>query len=101
MESMSEIVVGSSDVETMRLEWQRLLDPARPTRTGAWQVGTGPAIRVLPAKENRVEELVVRVTSLAHAKAFLQRNGLLASESAGDVMLEPSKAFGIRMRFVE
>lgn len=68
MASMSEIVVGSSDVDTVRLEWQRLLDPARPTRAGAWQVGTGPAIRVVPARGNRVEELVVRVRSLAARK---------------------------------
>jgi catechol 2,3-dioxygenase-like lactoylglutathione lyase family enzyme len=99
--SMSEIVVGSSDVDTMRLEWQRLLDPARPTRAGAWPVGAGPAIRVVPATENRVEELVVRVRSLARAKAFLYARGLLAREPAAKVMLDPSKVFGIKMRLVQ
>lgn len=98
--SMREVVVGASDVDTMRARWQRLLSPAR-ARRGAWYVGPGPAIRVVAAKDNRVEELVVRVTSLPRAKAFLQAKGVLASESAGDVRLEPSKAFGIRMRFVE
>jgi hypothetical protein len=98
--SMREVVVGASDVETMRARWQRLLSPARANR-GAWQVGAGPDIRIVAAKDNRVEELVVRVTSLPRAKAFLQAQGLLASESAADVLLEPSKAFGIRMRFVE
>ena len=101
VESMSEIVVGASDVDTMRPRWQRLLDPARPTRTGAWQVGTGPALRIIPAKENRVEELVVRVRSLARAKAFLRTHGLLAREPAPEVMLAPSKVFGIKMRLVQ
>jgi hypothetical protein len=50
VESMSEIVLGTSDVAAMRPRWQRLLDPARPTRAGAWQVGAGPAIRIVPAK---------------------------------------------------
>ena len=100
VESMREIVVGTSDVATMRPRWQRLLDPARPTRAGAWQVGTGPAIRIVPAKENRVEALVVRVKSLARAKAFLHTHGLLAREPA-EVMLDPSKVFGIKMRLVQ
>ena len=100
VDSMREVVVGVTDVDTLRARWQQLLSPA-PAIQGAWQVGTGPAIRTVPAKENRVEELVVRVTSLARAKQFLQGNGLLASGSARDVMLEPSKAFGIRMRFVQ
>jgi hypothetical protein len=98
---MSEIVVGTSDVDTMRPRWQKLLDPARPTPAGTWQVGTGPAIRIVPAKENRVEELVVRVRSLARAKAFLQAHGLLAREPAAKVMLDPSKVFGIKMRLVQ
>jgi catechol 2,3-dioxygenase-like lactoylglutathione lyase family enzyme len=101
VESMSEIVVGSSDVVAMRPRWQRLLDPARPTRAGAWQVGTGPAIRIVPAKENRVEALVVRVKSLARAKAFLHAHGLLAREPAAEVMLDPSKVFGIKIRLVQ
>ena len=101
VESMKEIVVGTSDVATMRPRWQRLLDPARPTRAGAWQVGTGPAIRIVPAKENRVEALVVRVRSLARAKAFLHTHGLLAREPAAEVMLDPSKVFGIKMRLVQ
>ena len=101
VESMSEIVVGTSDVDTMRPRWQRLLDPARPMRAGAWRVGTGPAIRIVPATENRVEELVVRVRSLARAKAFLHAQGLLAREPATKVMLDPSKVFGIKMRLVQ
>ena len=101
VEAMSEIVVGTSDVDTMRTRWQRLLDPARPTRAGVWQVGTGPAIRIVPAKENRVEELVVRVRSLTRAKAFLQTHGLLPQEPAPEVILDPSKVFGITMRLVQ
>ena len=100
VDSMREVVVGLSDVETMRARWQQLLSPA-PEVQGAWQVGTGPAIRTVPAKENRVEELVVRVRSLTRAKAFLQANGLLAAGTAAHVALDPSRAFGIKMRFVE
>jgi len=48
-----------------------------------------------------VEELVVRVRSLARAKAFLHTHGLLAREPAAEVMLDPSKVFGIKMRLVQ
>jgi len=37
----------------------------------------------------------------ARAKAFLQSNGLLEGGTAADVLLDPSRAFGITMRFVE
>ena len=100
VDSMHEVVVGVSQVDTMRARWQQLLSPA-PTIQGAWQVGTGPAIRTVPAKENRVEELVVRVRSLTRAKTFLQANGLLEAGTAADVALNASRAFGIKMRFVE
>ena len=100
VDSMREVVVGVSDVDTMRARWQQLLSPA-PAMQGVWHVGTGPAIRIVPAKENRVEELVVRVKWLTRAKAFLQANGLLAAGTAADVALDPMRAFGIKMRFVE
>jgi len=100
VESMREVVVGVSDVEAMRARWQQVLSPVQPIR-GVWQVGTGPAIRTVPTKENRVEELIVRVRSRARAKAFLQSNGLLGGGTAADVRLDPSRAFGITMRFVE
>lgn len=100
VESMREIVVGASDVDTMRARWQQLLSPARAIQ-GAWQVGTGPAIRIVPATENRIETLVVRVTSLARTKEYLRGKGLLAAEAAADVALDPLRAFGIKMRFVE
>jgi catechol 2,3-dioxygenase-like lactoylglutathione lyase family enzyme len=100
VDSMREVVVGVSDVETMRARWQQLLSPT-PASQGAWQIGAGPAIRTVPANEHRVQELVVRVKSLARAKAFLQANGMLATGTAADVALNPSRAFGIKMRFVE
>jgi hypothetical protein len=100
VDSMREVVVGVSDVETMRARWQQLLSPT-PASQGAWQVGAGPAIRTVPANEHRVQELVVRVKSLARAKAFLQANGMLAAGTAAEVALNPSRAFGIKMRFVE
>lgn len=99
VDSMREVVVGVSD-DTMRARWQQLLSPA-PAIEGAWQIGTGPAIRIVPAKENRVDDLVVRVKSLRRTKAFLQANGLLAAGTAANVRLDPVRAFGIRMRFVE
>ena len=48
-----------------------------------------------------MEELVVRVRSLARTKAFHHTHGLLAREPAAEVMLDPSKVFGIKMRLVQ
>jgi hypothetical protein len=101
VESVREIVIGASDIGAARARWQKMLDPIRPDPAGTWQVGSGPGIRVVSANQDRVQELVVRVASLARAKDFLRRNGLLASDSTTDATLDASKIFGVNIRLVD
>jgi catechol 2,3-dioxygenase-like lactoylglutathione lyase family enzyme len=101
VEEVLETVIGATDVAQTRAQWQKLLDPEAPTASGAWQVGAGPAIRIVRANEDRLKELVVRIRSIGRAKAFLRDGGLLASESATEARLDPSKVFGLGIRLVE
>jgi hypothetical protein len=98
---VKEVTIGVTNVETARRLWQRLLDPARSTTTNTWPVGNGPAIRLVPASEDRMQTLVIRVTSVDRAKAFLRDRQLLGVESDGYVAIDPPKVGGLDIRLVE
>jgi hypothetical protein len=97
---VKEVVVGVSDLASARRFWQRLLEPAASAGPDQWQVGDGPAIRLVPADQNRVEALVMRVASLDRAKTFLRDNGLLGKEADGQVTIASSKLGAVDLRLV-
>lgn len=98
---VKEVIIGAVDVKMARQLWQRLLDPTPSARANRWQVGTGPAVRLVPASENRVQALVIRVASLERARAFLREKQLLGIDAAGEVRIDPSKIGGLDLRLVE
>ena len=97
---VKEMVVGVTELEAARRLWQRLLDPVSASAPAVWQVGEGPDIRLVPAKENAIRTLVVAVASLPTAKAFLRGRALLGSESEDAATIDPSKIGGLDIRFV-
>jgi hypothetical protein len=98
---VKEVVIGAVDVEIARRLWQRLLDPTPPATSNTWQIGSGPAVRLVPANENGVQTLLIRVASLERAKAFLRENQLLGGAAAGQVAIDPSKVGGLDLRLVD
>lgn len=99
--AVKEIVIGASDFTVASSLWDRLLAPRHPVAPGLWQVGEGPAIRVVRAKENRLHGLIISVVSLRRAKIFLQEKGLLGPVSGREVTIDPSKIYGLNIRLVE
>jgi hypothetical protein len=100
VEAVKEVIVGVSDLEAAKGLWQKLLDPTPPSGLSTWQVGDGPAIRLVQASENAPHGLVIVVASLPHAKAFLREKGLLGADSAEEATIEPSKIYGLNIRVV-
>jgi catechol 2,3-dioxygenase-like lactoylglutathione lyase family enzyme len=100
VEAVKEVIVGVSDLEAARGLWQRLLAPTPSSSPGTWQVGDGPAIRLLQARKNASHGLVIIVASLPRAKAFLRDKGLLGTESDEEATIEPSKIHGLNIRVV-
>ena len=99
---VKEVIIGTVDMATARRWWQRLVDPTPSAGSSTtWQIGAGPAVRLVPANENRVQALLIRVTSLERAKAFLGEKQLLGVDTAGQVTIEPSKIGGLDLRLVE
>jgi hypothetical protein len=101
VEAVKEVVVGVTDIEVARGLWQRLLDPTPLSVPSTWQVSDGPAIRLVQAKENTTQALVITVASLPRAKAFLREKGLLGSDSDKEATIDPSKIHGLNIRVVD
>jgi catechol 2,3-dioxygenase-like lactoylglutathione lyase family enzyme len=100
VESVKEVIVGVTDLAVARGLWQKLLAPTRSSASSTWQVGDGPAIRLLQAGEDAPHGLVISVASLPRAKAFLRENGLLGTDSEDEATIDPSKIFGLNIRVV-
>ena len=75
VEAVKEVIVGVTDLEAARGLWQKLLDPTPLSGSRTWQVGDGPAIRLLQAGENTTQGLVISVASLPRAKSFSSGEG--------------------------
>lgn len=96
-----EVIIAAVDVEAARRLWQKLLDPTPSTTSNTWPIGGGPAVRLVPADDNRVQALVIRVASLERAKAFLREKQLLGGDAAGQAAIDPAKIGGLDLRLVE
>ena len=98
---VKEMIVGAADVKLALNLWERLLAPRRTVEPGVWRIDDGPGIRVVQARENRLQAIVVSVASLSRAKKFLQEKGSLGSVSEGGLTIDPSKLEGLDVRLVE
>ncbi len=66
-----------------------------------WQVSDGPAIRLVQAKENAAQGLVITVQSLPRAKTFLRERSLLGTHSEKEATIDSSKMHGLNIGVVE
>jgi hypothetical protein len=95
---VEEIVVATADLAVANRAWEKL---AAPIVSGdRWQIGDGPAIRLVPGETNMLQAVVLAVASLAKARAFLKQNELLGTESETQLTIAPSRIRGIDIRLV-
>jgi catechol 2,3-dioxygenase-like lactoylglutathione lyase family enzyme len=97
---VKEVVIGSTDVSAARRLWQRLLDPTPAAASNTWPIGNGPAVRLVPAGENAMRTMVIRVESLDRARAFLRDRQLLGVDPDGQPTIDPAKVGGLDLRLV-
>lgn len=95
-----EIVLGAKDLSAETDRWRMLLEPA-PMKDGAWELGDGPAIRVVPDREDQIQALVWEVASLDHARRFLEKEAMLGVATDAQLTIRPSAMHGLEIRLVE
>jgi hypothetical protein len=101
LEAIQEIIVGVTDLAVVEPRWQKLFAPTAPSGPGFWQMGNGPAIRLIQHARNGLQALVWKVTSLAQARQVLSEKGLLGTVAEQQITLAPTKVQGLDIRLVE
>ena len=96
-----EVVLAARDRSAENESWQRLLDPLRPEPDGAWQLGDGPALRLVDGEQEGIEALVLDVESLADAAAFVRRERLAATATDDELRLSAAPLQGLDLRLRE
>jgi hypothetical protein len=95
-QSTAEIVIATSSIDKDRTVWTELLGAITPS--GNWRAGDGPAIRIIAGKEDGIREIVLKVKSPDDARSFLKKNNLLGAGTSGELLLNPAKVQGLRIR---
>jgi hypothetical protein len=98
---VKEVVVGTTQLTQSSALWRKLLRPAIEETGLCWQVGDGPALRVITAEQDGVHHMVWEVASLADAQEALESLGMLGSVMPDELTLDPAKCFGLDIRLVE
>jgi hypothetical protein len=101
LQRVRDVVLGACDAAAETERWQRLLDPHNRDTNGAWQLGDGPALRLVQDQADRIQALVCEVSSLDRAAAFLARERMLSKVTEDAVQISPPSLQGIDIRLVE
>jgi hypothetical protein len=101
VESMREVIAGVRDVARVCELWRKFLAPAEPIDSGVWRISDGPAVRLVAAKENAIQAMVWKVSSLARAAEFLRERGMLGTVSDDQLNLDREKIYGLDVRLTE
>ena len=101
IEALNELVIGVKDMAAAQNDWSVLLGPVPPGQEPLWQIGSGPAIRLVAGKEDRLVLLRVKVKSLERARAFLKAENLLGFDAEHEISLASSHVAGADVRLVE
>ncbi len=97
--SVREIVIACTNLEREKDAWTQLL--GKQVSPEIWRAGAGPVIHLLQGPEDQIREITCKIQSLDRAKAFLQKNQLSGSASSKEIVLNPSKIQGLRIRLTE
>jgi hypothetical protein len=97
---VQEVTIGNADLTAANRRWARLVAPTPSSEEALWRVGDGPAVRLVQAEETAIQGLVLAVTSLSAARAFLQERGLLGAGSDGELAILSSQISGLDIRLV-
>ena len=101
IESVSELVIGVKDMAAAEHDWSILLGSVPPSQESLWQIGAGPAIRLVATQQDHLMLLRVKVKSLERARAFLKAENLLGLDAGHEISLDPSHVAGADVRLVE
>lgn len=99
--AVEEIVYGSRKAVELRKRWRELLTPAEESEPGSWEIGAGPAVRVVNAPRDGILGIAIQVRSLSQARMYLGKRGMIREERAGEITLGGREFEGLTVRIVQ
>ena len=96
--SIREIVIGVRSMEDAMRAWGRLAE--MPAEDSGYSFGPGPRIRLVRAKEEKIEGITLGVKSAEAAKRFLASRKMLA-RGRGPVSIDPAAIGGLKVALVD
>jgi hypothetical protein len=93
-----EIIVSARDLAGERGRWQQLLHPAQPDDRGRWELGDGPALKLVEGTEDAIQAVVWEVSSLDKAADWLRNTGWLRETRENGVSIAPEPLQGLDVR---
>jgi hypothetical protein len=100
IESVAEIIAGVENVEEVTARWRSFRAPATEVTSNLREIADSPRVRLVPAKENAIQTLVLKVSSLKRATTFLTENDMLGSISEDQLTIAPEKIYGLDVRLM-
>jgi hypothetical protein len=97
---VQEVTIGTADLQAANRNWERLVAPTPPLDRTLWQIGDGPAVRLVRAERTMLQGFVLAVTSLSTAREFLQERKLLGASSETELVILASQIRGLDIRLV-
>jgi len=99
--SVKEIAIATTSPRSDAYSWQSLLAPLKPLSPGVWKPGNGPAIRLVQARDDRIESVLLGVRSLEQALKFLQEQKMLGAARREEIRISPAQTQGLILRLAE
>lgn len=84
---VEEIQVGYTDPQDINT-WKSFLTPSRQIGRYRWQLGDGPAIRLLKSDLKEIKAVVFKVSSLKAAVRYLESKNMLGQKSQNSVIVK-------------
>ena len=97
---LKEIVVSTSDFKKHDEQFVRLPGVTKQ-QNGLFSFNDGPGLRLQQDAKNCIPKIVIVVTSLKNAKAFLESKKLLGNVNANSIFILPEAMDGLQIELVE
>jgi hypothetical protein len=96
-----EIIVSARDLRRERHRWQQVLLPAQPDDFDRWELGDGPALRLVAGSEDAIQTVIWEVSSLDRAADWLRGKGWLKAKHDNDTSIAPEPLQGLDVRLAQ
>lgn len=99
--SLKEIIIGVTSVNDASGKWRKLLDSEPRGRDPVFAFAGGPKVRLVRAKNEGIQSIVLGVKSVARARLFLNDRRMLVGGTRGRLVIRPGAVGGLRIALVE